>query len=115
MIPIILQSLVYVISDPFFWPAMAFTTIVGIFMGAVIFDGDSQQARKTLFALIFYILLVASVNLSRTLPQISSGVAADPYKPIASVVATILVSIFYLSGVYLGVKIVKRAHKANEK
>ena len=32
---IIFNDLLYIVSDPFFYPSMAFTTMVGIFIGAV--------------------------------------------------------------------------------
>ena len=37
---LILSEIIYVISDSFFLPSMAFTTMLGIFIGAVIYDGD---------------------------------------------------------------------------
>jgi len=109
MIDIILQAFKYVTSDFYFWPSMTFTTMVGIFIGAVIYDGDVREVRKGLIALASYVLLLATVNLTRVIPEI--GAASVPYKPIAGIVTMILVTVFYLFGMWLGVKITKRAHK----
>lgn len=109
MINIISQSFLYVVSDPYFWPSMSFTTIIGIFIGAVIYNGDLVQVRKALVAIGSYVLLLSIVNLSRVLPEV--GIVANPYKPIAGIVTMIIVTFFYLLGMWLGVKITRRAHK----
>lgn len=109
MINIIWQSLLYVTDDPFFFASMGFTTAVGIFIGAVIYDGDLKQIKKVIFSLSSYMVLLLITNLSRAIPEMS--VVTSPFKPIASAVTMIIVTIFYLIGMYLGVKITKRAHK----
>ena len=50
MITLIYKAAIYVMSDPFFWPSMAFTTLVGIFVGAVIHNGDMHRSER-LFSL----------------------------------------------------------------
>ena len=104
-----LLSLSYVISDPFFWPSMAFTTMIGIFLGAVVYDGELNQVRKFIISLFFYVILLITVNLTRAFPDIM--VISEPYKPLSSTVTTLIITLFYLLGVFLGVYIVKRAHK----
>lgn len=109
MINLIIQSFNYVTRDFYFWPSMTFTTMVGIFIGAVIYDGDLKQVRKGLVALASYVILLAIVNLSRVIPEIS--IVPNPYKSVAGIVTMVLVTIFYLLGMWLGVKITKHAHK----
>lgn len=109
---IILQSLYYVTSDFYFWPSMTFTTMVGIFIGAVIYDGDLKQIGKALVAISSYILLLTTANLTRVIPEIN--VVVNPYKPIAGIVTMVIVTIFYLLGMFLGVLITKHAHRGRK-
>ena len=106
---LIQASCLYVFSDPFFWPSMAFTAIVGIFIGAVIHNGNMADVKKTLISLASYVLLIVSVDLSRILPEIS--VVNSPYKPIAQLVTIAIVTVFYLMGLLLGVFLVKKARR----
>jgi uncharacterized membrane protein YfcA len=109
MINIIWQAVLYVTGDPFFWASMGFTTMVGLFIGAVIYDGQIDQIRKLVFSLLCYVALLVVVNLTRALPDIQ--LVTEPHKPIASAVTSIIITLFYLFGMYLGVKLVSRAHK----
>jgi hypothetical protein len=109
---LILQSIYYVAGDPFFWPSMAFTTMTGIFIGAVVYDGELEAVKKTIFSLLCFVALLVTVNLTRALPDVQTTVAS--FKPISSATTTVIVSLFYLGGMLLGVKLVKRAHKGRE-
>ena|SRR3989304_4108505 len=109
MIDIIWQSIVYVTTDPWFLPSMGFTTMVGIFIGAVFYDGNLTEIRKFIGAMLSLVILIVMVNLTRAIPQIP--LSSYPYKPIASATTTIIVSGFYLFGMGLGVKLVSKAHK----
>jgi hypothetical protein len=112
MIDIVWQSIVYVTTDSWFLPSMGFTTMVGIFIGAVFYDGNTTEIRKFIGAMISLVILIVMVNLTRVVPQIPT--ALFPYKPIASATTTIIVSGFYLFGMGLGVLLVRKAHKGKE-
>jgi hypothetical protein len=107
-------SYLYVISDPFFWATMSFTTMTGIFIGAVIYNGDVGQIKKFIASLGCYIILILSVNLSRIISQIEYDQPIVSPQPFASIVTIILVTIFYLLGMAIGVLLVKRAHKGGK-
>lgn len=109
MIASLALSFVYVTLDMFFWPSMAFTTIIGIYIGAVTHNGSLLEIKKTIVSLICYLALITTVNLSRIFPQLL--MYAPSKYPLASTVAITLVTIFYLFGMFLGVALVKKAHK----
>ena len=109
MIDLIYQAILYVTGDLFFWPSMAFTTMVGIFIGAVVYDGDTKQIQKFLVSLFSYVVILLTVNLTRVIPEIQ--IASVPHKQIAAAVTTLVVTLFYLLGMTLGVKLVKHAHR----
>ena len=70
----IIEAFKYVIGDPFFMPSMTFITMVGIFIGAVIYDGVLKDVMKMVVSLTCYAVLIATVNLTRILPVISTAV-----------------------------------------
>ena len=99
----------YVISDPYFWPSMAFTTLVGIFIGAVVYDGLLHEVKKMLLSLTVYAFIILTVNLGRALPDVYA--IEESFKPLAPSVTIVLVTVFYLLGMYLGVKIVNKVRQ----
>jgi hypothetical protein len=104
-----LLSFNYVTSDPFFWASMAFTTMVGAYVGAVIHDGDLKMVGKTVLSLFCYALLITAVNITRVVPTIADAIHIE--RPFAPTVTVFLVTLFYLFGMSLGVVLVKKAHK----
>jgi RsiW-degrading membrane proteinase PrsW (M82 family) len=102
------QSFFYITSDPFFWPSMSFTTLIGIFIGSVIYDGDMEQIRKALITLCSYCFMLLTVTTTRIMPTIPF--TTHPERPFAGVVTIFLVTIFYILGMFLGVFITRKAH-----
>ena len=113
MINLIAQSFNYVVGDTYFWPSMTFTTLVGIFISAVIYDGNLEQVKKGLFAIFSYVMLLITVTATRVIDEIP--IAPVPYKPIAGLVTTFIVTAFYLFGMWIGVRIVKHARQEADK
>jgi len=114
MIDLIMKATIFVMGDMYFWPAMTFTTLVGIFIGAVIHDGDMKQVTRTLISIVSYAILITTVNLTRIIPQLNLLNKQIPIaynQAFASPVTIVVVTLFYLLGVFLGVCLVKRAHK----
>jgi hypothetical protein len=83
--------------------------MMGIFIGAVIYNGDVTQIKKAMAMLSSYVVLLLVVSLARVVPQINTTLV--PYKPISSATTIFLVTIFYVLGMWLGVRLVNRAHK----
>ena len=113
MITLLTMAFNYVTSDPYFLGSMSFTVIIGIYIGAVIHNGDLKQFGKTLLSLFCYSSLILMVNLTRIIPQIKPATLNPSVsnQPFASVVTVFLVTAFYLMGMFLGVKLVKYAHR----
>ena len=105
------QAIFYVVSQPFFWASMGFTTLIGIFIGSVIYDGDLEQMKKGLIVLGSYCIILIISTSTRIFPQIAHTPEASSYQLYAGIITIFLVSIFYLLGMALGVVITKKAHK----
>ena len=101
----------YVVEQPFFWASMGFTTLIGIFIGSVIYDGDMQQLKKGLIALGSYCTMILVTNATRVIPQIPTTNPIKLHQLFASIVTIAIVTAFYLLGIALGVVITKKAHK----
>ena len=104
---IFLTLLKYVINDSYFFPSMAFTVMIGLFIGSIIYNGDVTQVKKMIASILCYMILIITVNLTRVMPQITS----EQIKPLAFCVTVLLITVFYLFGTFLGVMITKRANK----
>lgn len=103
-------SIAYVVSDQFFWLSMATTTIIGICLGAVLYDGLLTQIKKTILVLIGYVFLVMTTDMARILPLIATGKVVNPAQPLAAVTTMAFVTLFYCAGMLLGVGITNKAH-----
>ncbi len=107
-ITLLYQSLLYITADPFFWPSMSFTTLIGIFVGSVVYDGDMEQIRKALITLSSYCFMLFTITATRVIPTIPYAVHAE--RSFAGIVTIVLVTIFYILGMFLGVYITRKAH-----
>lgn len=107
MFDFITYAFIYVVSDQYFWPAMALTTMTSLFIGAVIYNGDIDDAKRGLFSIASYACLLTLVTSARVLNNITP--LSSKHQPLAGLITIFCVSVFYIFGMYLGVKIVKSA------
>ena len=102
----------YITADLYFWPSMAFTTVIGIFVGSVVYNGDMKELRKGLILLVSYCCMVLFVTTTRVMPQLKTTTHA--YQLFSGIFTLAIVTLFYLVGMFLGVRITKFAHKHKE-
>lgn len=114
MIHLFLASLCYIAADPYFAPSMAFTVLCGLFIGSVIYDGELEDVKKALVALGSYSALILLTNMFRIIPQLPTATNATSPQFLASTATTLVVTFFYLLGMYLGVAITRYAHKGRK-
>lgn len=111
MIPVyIVEAFKYIVDDPYFWPSMAFTTMVGIYVGAILYNGDVEQVRKGIIGLLSYTLLLVVTLASRVLPKL--GETSLVHQPLAGLETVLVVTAAYLVGMLVGVKTVKHARRS---
>jgi membrane protein DedA with SNARE-associated domain len=104
------ESILYVMNDPYFWPSMAITVTIGMFIGSAIYNGCVQQLKKTLLSLAVYSSLIMMVTSQRVVPMLYEGVFRK-HHPFSGIATIIWVTIFYLAGMCLGVYVTNRSHK----
>jgi hypothetical protein len=105
----------YVMSDLYFVPSMAVTVMVGIFIGSVIYDGILVEVKKAMLAIASYSLLITMTSMARITPKIPTATDTTSPQFFAGVVTILLVTLFYLFGMWLGVRVTNRAHKNDTK
>jgi hypothetical protein len=112
MLAYITPAFYYVTMDQFFWISMAFTTIIGIYVSAAIYDGETREIKKFLIGLGAYATLIFITTCGRVFPQIINTIPrAQSHMPFASMITIFLVTTFYLIGMIIGIYITKYAHK----
>jgi hypothetical protein len=109
----LLQSLLYVIADSYFWPSMAVIVMIGLFIGSTIYDGCVKEVRKMMLSLFIYALMIITVTSERVLPDIFEGKFLA-HHPFSGVCTVFLVTLFYAIGMIVGTSITKHAHHGRE-
>jgi len=104
------ESIIYVMTDNFFWPSMAVTVIIGMFIGSALYDGCVQEVRKMILSLMIYASLITAVTSERVIPLFYDGVFRQ-HHPFSGIATIILVTIFYLLGMWLGVFVTNQSNK----
>jgi hypothetical protein len=112
MIELFLEAMQYVYNQPYFWGSMAFTTIIGMCIGAIIYDGLLNEVKKACLTVSAYSIIVIAVTLTRTFPQINLAKAMGMgYQVFANMATVFIVTIFYILGMLLSVKLISRLYK----
>lgn len=104
----LIESIKYIVGDYYFIPSMGVVAMMGIFIGAIIYNGDVKEIKKGLAVLLTYASLLVMANISRILPILSY--TRNTYQPLAGMATIGFVTIFYFLGMILGVLITKKAH-----
>lgn len=106
------QSVAYVIGAPFFWQAMASVTIVAMILGTLVYNGDLDKLHRATIAIVSYGAMIMSTTMTRIFS--TTNFVFEHMKNgqiFAGVTTILLVTVFYLIGLYLGYT----AHKLSKK
>lgn len=108
----IIQAIEYVVTGLFFWQAMAMVTILAMMIGSTICNGDFKSYIKATILIISYSSLLLLTSLARIIGN--NGLGEKPeltYQALAGVTTIILITLFYLIGLFLGVYAHNRSRK----
>jgi len=109
------QALIqYVIGAPYFWQSIGFITAVGMFIGAIIFDGHMKMVQKAILSTVIYASLLIFMNINRIFGYFSSPEIYVTTHSLASTVTTAIVTLAYSFGMVLGVWILSRKKEKYE-
>lgn len=104
----LLETFYYISQAPFFWASMGMITGIGMFIGSIIHNGDVNSMVKTIVTLIVYVTLLTSMNITRIYDVYCKVGIENPTIAFGGVLTTLVVSLFYIMGMYIGVVITKR-------
>lgn len=112
---ILIDTLVYIIQTPLFYSSMGFTVSIAMFVGAYIFDGNLAHVRRGTAAILSYAMMLLWFTSIRVY-SVTNGFkipacTGRPEMAFAGIVAIILLTIAWLSGMLLGVYLIHRFHK----
>ena len=100
----------YVVGDQHFWLSMALTSMISMYVGSVVYNGDLKEIKKGLVAVGAYAGILAITNAWRIIPSLANLPSEVSHLPLAGIITLTFVSIFYIFGMFLGVSITKYAH-----
>lgn len=99
----ILKSISYVVGVPYFWPTMGSVSALSIFVGSMIFDGNTRDSLKALIALLVYAAFLMFVQINRILYYTpTSDSIKYTYMSYAQSVTLVFITFFWVLGVLLG-------------
>lgn len=108
---VILDSIKYVTSANMFWSSMGFTTAVAMFVGSLIYQGCTTQAKKGIISVLAYagmLIWVTSFRLFDTFTDQEIGPiqSQHPEVAFAQLITICFLTVFWLFGIILGITLV---------
>lgn len=105
------DTIIYIANVPFFWSSMGLITAIGMLIGSIIYNGDLQKVSKAILTVIVYVFLLGGTNLNRIYDVYCRVGISDSVMAFAGTVTALIISIFYISGMLLGVYLTKIIRK----
>ena len=108
---LLFNAFLYMQNGPFFWQSFGFTIAIAMFIGAAVYDGHVDQAKKGLISVGSYAFMLLWITLARvTQTYLNSHGFSYTTKPeyaLAGVITLIFVSLAWMIGISLGVWVFK--------
>lgn len=102
MITQLLDSFVFVSNGLFFWQAMAMVTIISMLIGSIVYNGDINMAKKATLVISSYAIMLLFTTFARIYDN--TGLQFTNHRmAYAGMITTICITLFYITGIFLGV------------
>lgn len=114
----ILFAMNRVVGLPYFWQSMSWATIIAMFFGALIYDGDIPHAKKgvcTVCAYLFMIGLVMGQYIWDRYPVLVSTTPNVAYQVFVYPSIIFFVSFFWFIGFVFAVSLLRYLRKLRRK
>ena len=112
-----IDSLIYVMNQPLFWASMGFTTSIAMFIGVLLYDGNTKDAYKGIISVGSYAVMLIWTTSFRIFPIIADKdyyslyVNTNRFGMAFAGIATITyITLFWLLGIFIGVQLFKYKH-----
>lgn len=108
MLKMLLDSLIYVANQNMFWGAMGFTTAMAMFIGVILYDGNVNESRKGIVAVLIYAGMILWTTSIRVIPNaVNRNFIYSNGRPFATIATVIYITIAWVIGIYIGVNFFK--------
>jgi len=105
-VSLFIESFKFVAGQTLFWQSMGFTTGMGIFVGVILFNGNSAQAKKGSLAILSYAAMLLWTTTMRILPNaIEREFIYTDGRPFAGIATIFYITIFWILGIIIGVNV----------
>ena len=107
-----IEAISYVTNANLFWLSMGMTASIGIFVGALIYNGDITMFKKGILTMSFYIFFLLLTTTARITDGRSLTTILNHPNATAGLITIIFITFFYMLGMCIGVIILNSAlHK----
>lgn len=97
-------SLTYISQAPYFWLSMGMVCAIAMFIGAIIYDGELENAYKGIISVGMYGFFLFQIIFTRVSANYGAlSVSLSPAQVYANLTTVIVVSIGWLIGIGIGV------------
>ena len=101
----------YIRSAPYFWGSMGFVVAIAMLIGTIVYGSNYKQIYKFILSLFIYLILLAIINFTRANDALNLNnnipTHAQRVTAYASTGTIIIVTFFWVSGLFLGLAIDK--------
>lgn len=98
----------FVANQNMFWGSMGFTTSIAILVGVLLYDGNTEQAKKGTLSVLSYGAMILWTTAVRVIPNaIEHNFTYSDGRPFATLVTILYITIFWILGVSIGVHLFK--------
>ncbi len=111
MLSTFVESINYVTSAPFFYQAVGITAVNGIWIGAVLYNGEVKTMWKGVITIGCYAVLMLVTNIPRVYSRLPNVATENIPMAYASTVTILLVTLWYILGIIIGVITVQHSHQ----
>ena len=106
-----IDTLLYVINGQSFWLSMGCTSAVGVFIGALLYNGDLKLLQKGILTIGIYVFFLLHTTFVRLLGTRNVPIFERAPQSTASIVTILLVTLFYIFGMFIGVAVLSYTKK----
>jgi uncharacterized membrane protein YhaH (DUF805 family) len=109
----IFDVLNYISRSPYFWQSLGMLIATAMFIGALLYNGDLSLTIKgvvTIVAYAFFLILIFSTRVV-SLARVHDFSVSQNIQAHAGIFTIFVLTLAYIFGLYVGVFIVKFAHR----
>lgn len=111
LLTMLYTSLMYVKDQHMFWGSMGFTTSIAMFIGVLLYDGNTKEVNKGFITIFSYASMLLWTTSIRIIPNaFERNFNYADGRPFATIATIFYLTIFWVLGIQVGVRLFKHKH-----